>query len=90
MLRIYICPKCYNFRMVSRKPDAICFHCGTVLDQCDIDYSEYINMTEEQRNKYKEQYQNRMKAYYEKMELLNQEDNIPNKPLNEKSSEYNR
>ena len=25
MLRIFICPKCYNYRIVSRKPDAICF-----------------------------------------------------------------
>ena len=68
MLRIYICPKCYNFRMVSRKPDAMCFHCGTNLEQCDLEYTEYINMTEEQRNQYREDYKNRMMMYREKMD----------------------
>ncbi len=63
MLKIYICPTCYNFRMVSRKPDAICFHCGTDLILTDIDYTDYINMTEEKRNAYKESFMNRMKLY---------------------------
>lgn len=73
MLRIYICPQCYNFRMVSRKPDAICFHCGTTLTQCKIDYSYYMNMTEEERNTYKLEYMNRMKLYKEKMDILLQD-----------------
>lgn len=32
--------------MVSKRPDAVCLHCGNVLDICDINYVEYINMTE--------------------------------------------
>jgi transcription initiation factor TFIIIB Brf1 subunit/transcription initiation factor TFIIB len=67
MLRIYICPKCYNFRMVSRKPDAICLHCGEVLDQCEIEYGAYINMTENDRNEYRENYKKRMTLYNDKM-----------------------
>jgi ribosomal protein L37AE/L43A len=67
MLRIYICPKCYNFRMVSRKPDAICFHCGTTLEQCDLEYSAYMNMTEEERNTYKENFKKRMMLYSDKI-----------------------
>lgn len=67
MLRIYICPKCYNFRMVSRKPDAVCLHCGTALDQCELDYGAFMNMTENDRNVYKEEYKNRMMLYNEKI-----------------------
>jgi hypothetical protein len=70
MLRIYICPKCYNFRMVSRKPDAVCFHCGTILDKCELDYITYMNMTEAERSDYKQNYINRMKLYQEKLGAL--------------------
>ncbi len=67
MLKIYICPECYNYRMVSRKPDAICLHCGERLEQCDFDYGVYINMTENERNEYREKYKKRMLAYGEKV-----------------------
>lgn len=53
--------------MVSRKPDAICFHCGTNLEQCTLDYSTYMNMTEDERIVYKENYKKRMLAYREKL-----------------------
>ncbi len=53
MLKIYICPNCFNFRMVSRKPDAICLHCGTILEQCSLDYPTYMSMTDLERNDYK-------------------------------------
>lgn len=70
MLRIYICPKCYNFRMVSRKPDAICFHCGSTLDRCNVSYVDFMNMTEEDRNRFKEDYKNRIMTYKEKLETV--------------------
>lgn len=70
MLRIYICPKCYNFRMVSRKPDAICFHCGSTLDRCNVTYVDFMNMTEEERNHFKEDYKKRIMKYREKMDTL--------------------
>lgn len=66
MLRIYICPQCYNFRMVSRKPDATCFHCGAMLEKSTIDYTTYMNMTEEDRNVFKENYKKRVTMYREK------------------------
>jgi hypothetical protein len=53
--------------MVSRKPDAICFHCGTVLEQCDLEYSNYMNMTEKERSEYKENYRKRIMMYNEKI-----------------------
>jgi hypothetical protein len=76
MLRIYICPKCYNFRMVSRKPDAICFHCGSNLDKCDMEYPTYMNMSEEERFQYKNDYINRMKQYNDKVTALFEDHNI--------------
>ena len=71
MLRIYICPKCYNIRMVSRKPDAICFHCGMRLVQSELEYGAYMNMTETDRNTYKENFKKRMIHYNEKMLEVN-------------------
>ena len=70
MLRIYICPKCYNFRMVSRKPDAVCFHCGSTLEKCELQYVEFMEMTELERNTYRENYKNRLQLYQEKMEAI--------------------
>jgi len=58
MLRIYICPECYNFRMVSRKTDANCFHCGATLVKCDLDYSTFMNMSEAERITFKNNYSN--------------------------------
>jgi hypothetical protein len=53
--------------MVSRKPDAVCLHCGTVLDQCELEYGVYMNMTETDRNEYKENYKKRIMLYSDKM-----------------------
>jgi len=53
--------------MVSKRPDAVCLHCGTALDICDIDYIDYINMTEKKRNEFRENYKKRIMLYAEKM-----------------------
>jgi len=70
MLKIYICPHCYNFRMVSRKPDAVCFHCGTTLEKSELEYITYMNMTEEERDIFKENYTKRVKMYQDKLNTL--------------------
>jgi hypothetical protein len=70
MLHIFLCPKCFNYRIVSRKPDAICFHCGARLHKSDIDYVEYIDMSEQERAKYKEGFINRMKVYQDKVDTI--------------------
>jgi hypothetical protein len=67
LLKIYICPKCYNFRIVSRKPDAICFHCGMTLERCDLEYAVYMNMSEEDRNEFRNNLKKRMLSYREKL-----------------------
>jgi len=76
MLRIFICPDCYNFRIVSRKPDAICYHCGTPLVKSDLEYTTYMNMTEAARIIYKENYKDRIKLYHNKLSVLFQEKHI--------------
>jgi hypothetical protein len=53
--------------MVSRKPDAICFHCGMKLEQCDLDYGTYMNMNEDDRDLYKDNFIKRMIAYHGKV-----------------------
>ena len=70
MLHIFLCPKCFNYRIVSRKPDAICFHCGARLHKSDIDYVEYIDMSEQERAKYKEDFINRMNVYQDKVDTI--------------------
>ncbi|NLP15972.1 MAG: hypothetical protein GX379_02870 [Clostridiales bacterium] len=67
MLKIFICPKCFNYRIVSRKPDAICFHCGATLHNSEIDYIAYSDMSEEERANYKQKFIKRMKMYNEKI-----------------------
>lgn len=79
MLRIFICPKCYNYRIVSRKPDAICFHCGETLHKSDLDYVEYIDMSEQERAKYKENFIKRMKAFQEKIDTMLTEQELTKK-----------
>lgn len=46
--------------MVSKRPDAICLHCGITLKVCDISYIEYINMNESKRNEYREEFKKRI------------------------------
>lgn len=70
MLRIFICPKCFNFRIVSRKPDATCFHCGSRLHKSDLDYVDYIGMSLQERLKYKEKFIERMKMIKENVDNL--------------------
>lgn len=70
MLRIFICPKCYNYRIVSRKPDATCFHCGSRLYKSDLDYVDYIDMSISERLKYKEKFIERMKLIKDNMDNI--------------------
>ncbi|NLP16454.1 MAG: hypothetical protein GX379_05420 [Clostridiales bacterium] len=70
MLHIFLCPKCFNYRIVSRKPDAICFHCGAKLYKSNIDYVEYIDMSEQEREKYKENFIKRIRAYQDEIDSV--------------------
>ncbi len=61
--------------MVSRKPDAICLHCGTKLEKCDFEYGAYMKMTENERDEYRENYKKRMLAYGEKIFKVHSKEN---------------
>jgi hypothetical protein len=37
------------------------------LQRCDLDYTDYINMSEEERNKFRDNLKNRIIAYEEKL-----------------------
>ena len=52
MLKIYICPRCYNIRMVSKKTNAVCLHCNQQLKQCDISYEKYTTLDDGERKEY--------------------------------------
>lgn len=56
MLKMFICPKCHNYRIVSRNPEPICFHCGDTLEKSGLDYIEFTNMSLEERVKYKTEF----------------------------------
>ena len=76
MLHIFLCPKCFNYRIVSRKPDAICFHCGERLHKSDIDYVEYIDMSEQERERYKQKFIKRMMAFQDKVGTMFSEQEV--------------
>jgi hypothetical protein len=62
--------------MVSRRPDAICFHCGSILERCDVNYETYMNMTEVERSDLKNSYKARMTAYHNQMNKSYQEQQL--------------
>ena len=70
MIKIFICPKCYNFRMVSRKPSAECYHCDAHLVKTELEYTTYMDMSEGERNNFKENFKNRMLSYNDKLRDL--------------------
>lgn len=70
MLHIFICPRCYNYRIVSRKPNAVCFHCEDRLFRSDLDFVTYVDMSEQERERYKESFIKRMQAYRDRAEPM--------------------
>lgn len=74
MLQIFICPKCFNYRIVSRKPEAFCFHCGVKLFNSGIGYNEYTEMSEKERERYKQRFINRMLRYQDKIASMFKEE----------------
>ena len=70
----FICPQCYNFRMVSRK-GAIASHCGVALEKTELNYSVYINMSLQERMII-EKSTKRMKHYYDELNGLFQKNSL--------------
>ncbi len=76
MINIYICPKCFNYRMVSRRPKPDCYHCSELLEKTDIEYEDYIYMTLEERDIYRQGYKKRVLKYRKELNPLWKKDNI--------------
>lgn len=53
MLKVYICPTCYNFRLVSKRSKAYCLHCNHSLVPCNMTYVTYSNLNDEERGQYR-------------------------------------
>lgn len=64
--------------MVSRRPNALCFHCGAQLEKTEIEYNKYIYMDEEERKSYRENYKKRVLKYNEKLNKMFQENKCCN------------
>jgi hypothetical protein len=62
--------------MVSRKPYAICFHCGSRLEKSELEYDDYIEMTEKERHTYRVNYRKRLELYRMKLDGLLQEEPV--------------
>lgn len=73
-MKIHICPKCFNYRIVSRRITVYCYHCGELTDRSELEYEDYIRMTLEEREKFKQKYKARMLKYREKIDSLTNKD----------------
>lgn len=53
-MKIYICPKCGQFRETSRRKEVVCYRCGseTAMEPIKLSMEEYFNMTKEEREEY--------------------------------------
>jgi hypothetical protein len=53
MIHLFICPECGWLRTVSRRANVECLKCpGTQMVPVKLEYSHYVEMTEEQRRDY--------------------------------------
>lgn len=51
MMYVFICPKCKATRMVSLLRSLNCQRCCEPMANCEMDYTEWIRLTKEQREK---------------------------------------
>lgn len=49
MIRVFICPECGKTRLVSKLLRADCRRCGAAMRPCDIPYSKWVELSEEER-----------------------------------------
>lgn len=49
MLKVYICKKCGRYRYVTSH-NFICYKCNAAMQHADIEYEDYIKLTENKRD----------------------------------------
>lgn len=52
MMKVYLCPKCGNIRIVSRRKQVECLRCGEQMLLDKMDFLEYTEKSQEEREAY--------------------------------------
>ena len=62
MMRIYFCPSCGRWRMVSNRLKADCLDCGSALLLSDIPFEQWVKLDYESRGQVAEAYLGEIRA----------------------------
>lgn len=52
MILVYVCPRCKDLRIVSRRKEVSCTTCGSEMGLSDLTFLEWSDMTQEERKEY--------------------------------------
>lgn len=52
MMKVYLCPECGVFRIVSRRKQVECLNCGAVMAPAKLDFLEYTELSPGEREAY--------------------------------------
>ena len=62
MMRIYFCPSCGRWRMVSNRLKADCLDCGSALLLSDIPFEQWVKLDYEDRGRVADAYLRQVQA----------------------------
>lgn len=54
MIRVFVCPECGKTRVVSKFLKAECYQCGAQMQVCDVPYTVWVEMSQEERKQISE------------------------------------
>lgn len=52
MILVYVCPDCQAVRIVSRRKEVPCTACGQKMEQSDLTFLEWSDMSPDERQRY--------------------------------------
>ena len=58
MIRVFVCLECGKIRIVSKFLKAECYQCGAQMKPCGIPYTEWVEMSREEREQISEKFRN--------------------------------
>lgn len=62
MILVYVCPRCQDVRIVSRRKEVSCTACGSEMELSGLTFLEWSEMTLEERKEYGAQWCAQRKA----------------------------
>ncbi len=62
MIRVFICPDCGRVRVASKFLEAECYQCGTPMAVCSPPYVEWVDLSEEERERIRLRYWTKRKG----------------------------